>query len=145
MKSYFPDLNVWIALTYRGHQQHAVAASWFGRLQSEAAGFCRVTQLGFLRLLTHPVVMGDEVRNRREAWETYDLLISDSRVTFYSERDPDAVESEFRVLTATNRFAPQQWPDAYLVAFAKAEGLILVTFDRALSKLAGGGGMVLLK
>lgn len=139
MKSYFPDINVWLALTYRGHQQHAIAASWFGRLKSEDAGFCRVTQLGFLRLLTHPVVMGDEVRTQREAWETYDLLAGDSRVTFYAEWNPEAVESEFRALTATTQFAAQQWPDAYLAAFAKAEGLILVTFDRALSKLAGEG------
>jgi uncharacterized protein len=144
MKSYFPDLNVWVALTYRGHQQHRTAASWFDRLQVEVAVFCRVTQLGFLRLLTHPVVMGDEVRTQQEAWDTYDLLVSDARVAFYAERDPDAVESGFRALTATNRFAPQQWPDAYLAAFARAEGLVLVTFDKALSKLAGDD-VVLLK
>ncbi len=144
MKSYFPDLNVWVALTYRGHQQHNAAASWFDRLQVEVTGFCRVTQLGFLRLLTHPVVMGDEVRTQQEAWDAYDLLASDVRVAFYPERDPDAVESEFRALTATTRFAPQQWPDAYLAAFARVEGLVLVTFDKALSKLAGDD-VVLLK
>jgi toxin-antitoxin system PIN domain toxin len=144
MKSYFPDLNVWVALTYRGHQQHRVAASWFDRLRVEVTGFCRVTQIGFLRLLTRPVVMGDEVRTQQEAWDAYDLLASDARVVFYPERDPDAVESEFRALTATTRFAPQQWLDAYLAAFARAEGLVLVTFDRALSKLAGEG-VVLLK
>lgn len=136
MKSYFPDINVWVALTYRGHQQHAVAASWFGRLRSEPIGFCRLTQVGFLRLLTHPVVMRDEVRTQHQAWEAYDLLTGDSRITYYPEHDPDAVENEFRALTTTTQFAPQQWPDAYLAAFAKAEGLTLVTFDRALSKLA---------
>ena len=26
MKSYFPDINVWVALAYRGHQHHPVAA-----------------------------------------------------------------------------------------------------------------------
>ncbi len=136
MKSYFPDINVWVALAYRGHQHHAVAAAWFERLTGETVCFCRFTQLGFLRLLTHPVVMRQEVKTQLEAWKAYDLLASDVRVAFYPEPNPDAAESELRVLTATNRFAPQQWPDAYLAAFAKVAGFTLVTFDRALSKLA---------
>jgi predicted nucleic acid-binding protein len=74
MKSYFPDINVWVALAYRGHQHHPVASSWFERLKSGTAGFCRLTQLGFLRLLTHPVVMRDEVMTQLEAWKAYDLL-----------------------------------------------------------------------
>jgi predicted nucleic acid-binding protein len=87
--------------------------------------------------------MGDEVRTQQEAWDTYDLLASDARVVFYPEHDPDAVESEFRAFTATTRFAPQKWPDAYLAAFARAESLVLVTFDRALSKLAGDDTVLL--
>jgi toxin-antitoxin system PIN domain toxin len=143
MTSFFPDINVWVALAYRGHQQHVTAASWFARLTSETVGFCRLTQLGFLRLLTHPVVMQDEVKTQREAWEIYDRLLGDSRIAFYPEQDPVAVENSLRELTATAQFAPQQWPDAYLAAFAKAEDLILVTFDRALSKLAGKGTVLL--
>lgn len=136
MKSYFPDINFWVALAYRGHQHHAVAARWFDRLVDDTAGFCRLTQLGFLRLLTHPQVMSDEVRTQTEAWKAYDLLISDARVVFHPEFDLDAIETEFRALTATQRSSPQQWPDAYLAAFARAGNLVLVTFDRALSKLA---------
>jgi len=136
MKSYFPDLNVWVALTYGAHQHHGVAAGWFNGLHGDTAGFCRVTQLGFLRLLTHPQVMGDEVRTQAGAWKAYDLLAADARVVFHSELDPDAIEAGFRTLTAISRPAPQQWPDAYLAAFARSESLVLVTFDRALSKLA---------
>lgn len=136
MKSYFPDLNVWVALTYGAHQHHGVAARWFNGLHGDTTGFCRVTQLGFLRLLTHPQVMGDEVRTQADAWKAYDLLAADGRVVFHSELDPDAIEASFRTLTAISRPAPQQWPDAYLAAFARSEGLVLVTFDRALSKLA---------
>ncbi len=144
MKSFFPDVNVWVALTYRGHQQHVPAAAWFGRLTTQTAGFCRLTQLSFLRLLTHPVVMQEDVKTQREAWEVYDRLMADPRTACYPEGDPEAVENEFRELAATGQFAPQQWPDAYLAAFARAEDLILVTFDRALSKLAGKN-VVLLK
>jgi uncharacterized protein len=137
MKSYFPEINVWVALAYRGHQHHPVASSWFERLKSGTAGFCRLTQLGFLRLLTHPLVMRDEVKTQLEAWKAYDLLAGNSCVDFYPEPNSDDIESELRSLTATDQFAPQQWPDAYLAAFAKVAALTLVTFDRALSKLAG--------
>jgi len=143
MKSYFPDINVWLALTYGSHRQHVIAASWFDRLTSQTAGFCRLTQLSFLRLLTQPAIMQDEVKTQREAWKVYDQLCDDSHVTFYPERNSGAIESEFRALTTTTQFAPQQWPDAYLAAFAKAEGLVLVTLDRALSKLAGETALLL--
>ena len=34
MKSYFRDVNVWLALAYRGHQHHPTAAAWFERLKA---------------------------------------------------------------------------------------------------------------
>ena len=137
MRSYFPDVNVWLALAYRGHQQHPIAFGWFDELGTEEAGFCRFTQLGFLRLLTHPAVMRDEVMTQRQAWKAYDQLARDARVGFYSETEPERVEAALRALTAGSRFAHQQWPDAYMAAFASASALTLVTFDKALAKLAG--------
>jgi len=137
MKSYFPDVNVWLALAYGGHQHHPVASAWFYGVGAEQAAFCRFTQLAFLRLLTHPAVLRDEVKNQQEAWKAYDQLRSDTRVTFYAEPDPDQVEADLRALTASSRFAHQQWPDAYLAAFASVAGLTLVTLDKALGKLAG--------
>ncbi|MGH9402061.1 MAG: TA system VapC family ribonuclease toxin [Terriglobia bacterium] len=137
MKSYFPDINVWLALAYRGHQHHAVAAAWFERVEAEQAVFCRVTQVGFLRLLTHPAVMRDEVKTQQEAWKAYDQLTSDARVAFYFESESARVEAVLRTLTATSRFSPQQWPDAYLASFASVSDLTLVTLDKALGKLAG--------
>jgi uncharacterized protein len=60
--SLFPDINVWIALTYEGHRHHANAADWFATLPPDASfAFCRFTQLGLLRLLTTKAVMSDEV------------------------------------------------------------------------------------
>jgi hypothetical protein len=136
MKSYFPDLNVWVAMAYRGHQHHAASRLWFDSLESDTAGFCRITQMGFLRLLTNPMVMGDEVKTQADAWKAYDVLASDPRVVFLTEPDEVAVEDEFRRLTTTPRSAHHQIPDAYLAAFARAGGMTLVTFDRALSKIA---------
>jgi toxin-antitoxin system PIN domain toxin len=143
MKSYFPDVNVWIALAYEGHQHHTSATAWFARLNGEAVYFCRFTQLGLLRLLTHPSVMREDVRNQTEAWQTYDSFLRDERVSFHAEADPEQIESSLRRLTANSRSLSQQWPDAYLAAFARAGGLTLVTFDRGLRQMAGGNTMLL--
>ena len=48
--SLFPDINVWVALTYEGHVHHAIAAEWFRTLPPDATlVFCRFTQIGLLR------------------------------------------------------------------------------------------------
>jgi len=143
MKSYFPDVNVWVALAYQGHQHHESATAWFAKLNGETVYFCRFTQLGLLRLLTHPSVMREDVRNQTEAWQVYDLFLRDERVSFRTEADPEPVESGLRRLTANNRSLSQQWPDAYLAAFARAAGLTLVTFDRGLPRMAAGNIVLL--
>jgi hypothetical protein len=143
MKSYFPDINVWLALAYEGHQHHESATAWFSKLNGETVYFCRFTQLGLLRLLTHPSVMREDVRNQTEAWGTYDSFLQDERVLFRMEADPEPVEFALRKLTSNNRSLSQQWPDAYLAAFARAAGLTLVTFDRGLRQMASGNTVLL--
>jgi hypothetical protein len=143
MNSYFPDVNVWVALAYDGHQHHASAKAWFTSLDDEPVYFCRFTQLGLLRLLSHPSVMGEDVRNQKESWFIYDSFLQDERVGFHIEAEPGQIESVFRRLTAGGRSLSQQWPDAYLVAFARVEGLTLVTFDRGLRQMTVGNTLLL--
>jgi predicted nucleic acid-binding protein len=59
--TYLPDVNVWIALAADRHALHRAARHWFSRLVDEKLAFCRLTQLGFLRLLTNKHVMHEEV------------------------------------------------------------------------------------
>jgi toxin-antitoxin system PIN domain toxin len=129
--SLFPDINVWIALTYEGHVHHARAVEWFGALDQDASLiFCRLTQLGLLRLLTAAAVMGDEVMTQPEAWAAYDRWRQDDRVELMDE--PSGLERRFRALTRRRNPATKDWADAYLAAFAAAGELTVVTFDRAL-------------
>ena len=82
----FPDINVWVALTYEGHVHHTTAATWFTALPPDVTlAFCRFTQLGILRLLTTAVVMGDEVMTQPQAWAAYDRWLQDPRVDFVDE------------------------------------------------------------
>jgi uncharacterized protein len=74
------DLNVWLALVYDGHVHHLAAVSWFGKVQDERAAFCRITQIGFLRLLTNRTVMDRFALNQRDAWKCYEQLRLDERV-----------------------------------------------------------------
>lgn len=130
-KSYlFPDINVWIALSCAGHVHHEIARDWYAELAPDTRfSFCRFTQLGFLRLLTAEAVMGAEVLTQRAAWALYDAWRADARVGFVEE--PPGIESRFRALAAASAATPKAWGDTYLIAFAEAAQLTLVTFDRA--------------
>jgi hypothetical protein len=129
--SLFPDVNVWVALTYEGHTHHSNAAEWFATLPPDATlAFSRLTQLGLLRLLTADAVMSDEVMTQPQAWGAYDRWLQDPRVELVDE--PAEIETRFRVLTRLRQAATKDWADSYLAAFATVGQLTLVTFDRGL-------------
>jgi toxin-antitoxin system PIN domain toxin len=133
--SLFPDINVWVALTYEGHIHHSTAAGWFATLPPDATFvFCRFTQLGLLRLLTAPAVMRDEVMTQPQAWAAHDRWRKDPRVEFVDE--PAELETRFRALTRLRQPATKDWADSYLAAFATVGQLTLVTFDRGLRSKA---------
>jgi uncharacterized protein len=139
----FPDINVWIALTYQRHVHHLIARKWFeGQEPASRVFFCRFTQLGFLRLLTAEVVMGqDEVLSQEQAWRTYDRWLQHERVEYLDE--PAGIEMYFRDLTRSPHSAPKDWADSYLAAFAVTSRLTVVTFDQAFKHKAKD--LVLLK
>ena len=132
MRSYFPDVNVWIALTYRGHVHYPQATAWLDQVDAGSIFFCRFTQLGLLRVLTNSHVMGAEVCTQREAWRAYDRWFGDDRVAFLDE--PPQVEAALRRLTQTSQALPAAWPDAYLAALSRAAGLTLVTLDKGFQR-----------
>lgn len=128
----FPDINVWLALSYQRHVHHSIAGLWFERLDANVRlCFCRFTQLGLLRLLTTDAVMGDDkVLSQSEAWQVYERWLEDDRVLLLAE--PAAIEESFRAFSQNKRSAPKDWADSYLAAFANVGGLRLVTFDQTL-------------
>jgi toxin-antitoxin system PIN domain toxin len=128
----FPDINVWIALTYDGHVHHRRARTWFEPLASSArVFFCRFTQLGLLRLLTSEAVMGcEDVMDQNGAWDAYDRWIQDERVGFLDE--PSGLDAQFRAISRRLREpAPKDWADSYLASFADASDFTIVSFDQA--------------
>ena len=122
-----PDVNIWIALAAEGHVHHVPAREWFTAQPDASVAFCRITQMGLLRLLTNPNVMGRAPRTIEQAWETFAQLHADRRLVFANE--PNGVEFAWRQLMTQARVGPSSWTDAYLAAFAEAHSYALVTFD----------------
>jgi uncharacterized protein len=132
----FPDINVWVALTYERHVHHITSRKWFeGLVRTARLFFCRHTQLGLLRLLSAPAIMGpDQAKSQPEAWSAYDRWLEDERVEFLDE--PSGLETQFRALTRSPHASPKDWSDSYLAAFAQASRLTMVTFDQAFQNKA---------
>jgi toxin-antitoxin system PIN domain toxin len=131
-----PDINVWIALTFDSHVHHPRAKTWFDGLPNDdVCYFCRLTQMGFLRLATNPRVLGKHALTLPDAWQKYDLLMSDPRVAFAVE--PADLENHWRAFAQHRSFSPQVWNDAYLAGFAVAGNLEVITFDKAFTQYAG--------
>lgn len=67
-----PDVNVWLALAAEGHIHHASGLDWFSAQPDGSIAFCRVTQMGLLRLLTNSSAMGRGPRMVSQAREVYE-------------------------------------------------------------------------
>ena len=132
-KIFLPDVNVWLALASRRHVHASTCGIWLNGLQQAEVVFCRVTQMGLLRLLTNETVMGRDVLSSRDAWRAYIRILADDRIGFAPE--PLTMEGEWRKLTTSDRPTPKIWTDAYLAAFARSAEMHFVTLNRAIAAL----------
>jgi hypothetical protein len=131
-------MNVWLALASVEHIHSELARNWWENEVGTIA-FCRLTQLGFLRLMTTAAAMDGKPLTIADAWRVYDRLYDDDRVTFVAE--PVEVEKRFREKAVGRTASPKVWADAWLLATAQEAGGVLVTLDKA---LAGRGARCLL-
>lgn len=138
MPWFLADVNLWLATVVAEHTHHARALEWW-RAEvvsgERRVAFCRLTQLGLLRLLGNEAVMGAQVKTAREAWALYERFLDSDRVVFTSE--PEGIDVFLRESISYNQRAGKFWTDAYLAAFAQAGALRLVTFDRDFERFAG--------
>lgn len=127
------DVSWLLPLCYGGHEHHKPALQCLDAMpQDDGVVVCRFAQLGLLRLLCNPAVMGPDVRTTEQAWKLNDQLFSDPR--FSLEPEPANLERELRHLTKGFGYSPKLWQDAYLAAFAMATNLALLTFDQGFHK-----------
>lgn len=125
------DVNLWVATLVTEHTHHAAATRWWrddvvpvGR----RIGFCRLTQLGVLRLLSNERVMGSRRLDHSRAWEVVRRVVAQPGVAFLPE--PPGIDQHLAGACRRGGLSTGFWTDAYLAAFARAGGYGLATFDR---------------
>jgi len=133
------DSNILVALAVAEHQHHDTASEWLtAQISFGEVAICRATQTALLRLLTTKSVMngyGSRPLTNREAWDVYQGLLADRRITYLQE--PPNVDQHWQRLAVREMSSPKLWMDAYLAAFAVGAGCELVTFDSAFQQFDG--------
>lgn len=129
------DVDIWIASTVSEHPHHESARRWWVESvlpSNTTVAFCRVTQLGLLRLLTNKSVMGRQRQTLSGAWAHYDRLSAQRIVSYVDE--PPGLSERMRELCRPGQTSKNFWTDVYLAAFAQCCGFRLATFDRGFKK-----------
>jgi toxin-antitoxin system PIN domain toxin len=124
--TYFPDVNVWVALAVGEHSNARQAQDWADEVSRDWIVLNRITQMSLLRLLTNPHALrpGRHERYWRRG-TSFDELLERPNIRFVKE--PDGVQEEiWRTLTSGTVSANSSWTDAYLAAFARTTGFTLV-------------------
>jgi hypothetical protein len=127
---YLFDVNVLVAILDEDHVHHQAATEWFdtpGLLWA----ICPFTEAGLLRYMTRPKT-GDMSME-----EATTML---ARLTQEPGYHYQAISADWQTLCGRffkRLFGHKQITDAYLLGLAVREGLVLVTFDRAVLHLAG--------
>ncbi len=132
---YLPDVNIWIALTSNRHVHHSVAKGWLQSIEEDQIAFCRISELGFLRLLTNAHVTGRDVLSPAQAWHVYDQWRTDDRVVFLAE--VAEFSKHWRQLGERIAGDSSVWMDAYLGVFALQANATVVTLDRRFPAIGG--------
>ncbi|MCX6597238.1 MAG: hypothetical protein NTV70_12825 [Acidobacteria bacterium] len=123
-------MNVWLALAAADHPHHQTARAWFQGGDFHYSWFCRVSQMGFLRLLTRP----PNGMTAAEAMAIYHRFLDLPNVRYSIE--PDGLEEQWLKLVPS-RPSGSTWTDSYLAAFAQVQGFRLTTFDRGFRQFSG--------
>ena len=132
------DVNLWLATLVTEHSHHRAATRWWRDDVVPAGhrpGFCRLTQLGVLRLLSNERVMGPRRLDHSRAWDVVARVTAQRGVSFLPE--PPGIDEHLAGACRGGRFSTGFWTDAYLAAFARAGRYRLATFDRGFRRFEG--------
>jgi toxin-antitoxin system PIN domain toxin len=122
------DVNVLIALFDPEHVHHQAAHDWFADHGSNGWATCAVSEIGFVRVVSHPEYASGLARPA-EAIALLRQFCSSRNHEFWPDaislRDEDVVNQAFIA-------GPRQLTDIYLLGVAVRHRGCLATFDRAI-------------
>jgi toxin-antitoxin system PIN domain toxin len=126
-----------MSLLWENHEHHKIARTWFGSVTAFAT--CPVSQLGFARISSHPL-LGYGI-SPDQAFSVLRRFLSDARHKFV----PDDLTCEDRIVRTDLMRGANQVTDHYLIALARQHKLALATLDEALDRaFRNEPGLVLL-
>lgn len=128
------DVNVLVALFWPQHVKHQAAKDWFQQQVGVRGGWatCAITQAGFVRVLSNPVVN----QGALSALRTTLILEENLKRPGHSFWCMDVSWPEALRLSGAVIEGFQQVTDLYLIGLAVKHKGRLVTFDRALGKMS---------
>lgn len=130
--TYLLDVNILVALAEPSHPHHGKVAKWFNT-SGLAFGVCAFSEAGFVRLAMNPSVVP-------APWEANEISEFLEDLENHSGYRFVPVSIRWRGFSPAFRRAVQgfnQIPDAYLLALAVEEDLVLATTDKRLKGWAG--------
>lgn len=131
MASHLLDVNALIALGWEGHERHATMAAWFRRHARNGWATCALTQAGFVRVLSQPVLGA-------AASAVADLADALARNLAHPAHRRIALDFDFAAVMGCctgGVVGHRQVTDAYLLTAAVRNGLKLLTFDSRVGSL----------
>lgn len=128
MKS-IADVNVLLPLILEQHSHRAAASAWWNDQPDESVSFTLPVRMAVLRLLTNRALMGTGVLEPVQAWQTLGELSNDARAVVRHDV-PIGLDALWLTFVRSREPSPNLWTDAWLAAFAEAEGAEMVTFDQ---------------
>lgn len=119
--TYLLDVNALIAAIWKDHADHAVTDVW---IEGKSLAICPLSELGFLRVSTHPKAINAPMAAARRALEN-----------FLEANSPEFVPADLPALSSSPR-GSDQVTDAYLAELAAKHKMKLATHDRRIEHAA---------
>lgn len=115
---YLLDVNALIAAVWTDHVHHTAVDAW---IKGRSLATCPLSELGFLRISTHPKAFGATMADARK-------LLQD----FLSKHGAEFVEADLPALESKANKS-EEVTDSYLADLAGGKNLKLATLDHDIS------------
>lgn len=131
MIAYLLDVNALIAMTWPAHESHKRVQNWFASNPKANWATCPLTQAGFVRILSNPVISRD-APSPEDALKMLEKNLKNPLHQFW----PADIGFAKAVDSVRKRIVGhQQITDAYLAGLAIHHKGKLITLDRSIATL----------
>ena len=133
-RGYLLDVNILISLAWPDHEAHAVSTRWFSSDLESPWYTCVLTQLGFVRVSSHPSFPFAGERPTVSASQDALQRLLDDPLHVFLDRLADIRSPEIATIMQQAR-STKMLTDTYLLALCSLHNLTLVTLDQGLKNL----------